>query len=185
MTRSLTTAAENASLDEVIRPLILIDLDFSSGHVRLNSTPYSITYASNVYQGGAKLGEITPVEETSDIQAQSIALKLYAIPRDVVSLALAEQYQGRSATMYLGMMDEAWSLIANPVIIFAGRMDVMTISLGMTASVTLTIESRFADWERPRIRRYTSEDQALDYVGDKFFDYVPSMVDKTIKWGKQ
>jgi hypothetical protein len=50
----LTTAAENASLDEVIRPLILIDLDFSSGHVRLNSTPYSITYSSNVYQGAAK-----------------------------------------------------------------------------------------------------------------------------------
>lgn len=186
MTRTITTAAENASLADVVRPLILIDLDFASGHVRLNSTPYALTYGGNVYQGAGKLGEISPVEETADIQATSIALKLYAIPRDVVSLALAEQYQGHDATMMLGMMDETWSLIADPVIVFAGRMDVMSISLGETASVTLTVESRFADWERPRIRRYTSEDQvAFEGAGDKFFDYAPTMVEKTVKWGKQ
>lgn len=186
MSRTITVAAENASLADVVRPLLLIDLDFSSGHIRLNSTPYALTYASNAYQGAAKLGEITPVEETADIQATAIAMKLYAVPRDVVSLALAEQYQGRSATMMLGLMDDNWSLVANPVTVFAGRMDVMSISLGETASVSMTVESRFADWERPRIRRYTSEDQAaFEDAADSFFDYAPTMVEKTVKWGKQ
>jgi hypothetical protein len=103
-----------------------------------------------------------------------------------VSLALAEQYQGRTGIIYFGLMDANWSLIADPIIAFLGRMDVMSISLGETASVTVTIEGRFADWERPRIRRYTSEDQAaFEDATDRFFDYAPTMVEKTVKWGKQ
>lgn len=186
MSRTLTTATENATLAEVVRPLLLLDLDFASGIVRVNSTPYAITWGGNAYLGGARLGELSPIDETSDLQATSIALKLFAIPRDMVSLALAEQYQGRAATIRVGFFDENEALIADPFVAFAGRMDVMSISLGLTASVTLTVESRFADWERPRIRRYTSEDQAaFELAGDKFFDYAPTMVEKTVKWGKQ
>ena len=186
MSRTLTSATENATLAEVVRPLLLLDLDFASGVVRINSTPYAITWSSNVYQGGAKLGELSPIEEASDVQATAIALKLYAIPRDLVSLALAEQYQGRAATIRVGFMDENEALIADPFVAFAGRMDVMSITLAEMASVTLTVESRFADWERPRIRRYTSEDQAaFADAADKFFDYAPTMVEKTVKWGRQ
>lgn len=186
MSRTVTPAFETASLDEVIRPLVLIDLDFASGFVRVNSTPYAVTYGGNTFQGAAKIGELSPIEETSDIQATSVALKLYAIPRDLVSLALAEHYQGRAGTIYLGLMNESWQLIADPITAFLGRMDVMSISLGETASVSLTLESRFADWERPRIRRYTTEDQAaFEDATDSFFDYAPTMVEKTVKWGKQ
>jgi hypothetical protein len=50
------------------------------------------------------------------------------------------------------------------------------------ASVTVRLENRLADWERPRLRRYTDEDQQRAHPGDKGFEFVTSTVDKDIVW---
>ena len=68
--------------------------------------------------------------------------------------------------------------------IFSGRMDVMTIDeTGETCSITLTAENRLIDLERPRVRRYTSEDQKSLHPNDKGFDFVNSLQEAEIKWG--
>jgi hypothetical protein len=63
-------------------------------------------------------------------------------------------------------------------------MDVMTIDeTGETCSITLTAENRLIDLERPRVRRYTSEDQKSLHPNDKGFDFVNSLQEAEIKWG--
>jgi len=53
---------------------------------------------------------------------------------------------------------------------------------GETAEVSLTGESRLIDLERPRVRRWTSEDQKSLYSGDLGFDFLNSIQEKEIVW---
>jgi len=184
MSRSLTTAAEAASLAEVYRPVVFVELDFSGGFVRVNSSPYSLTFSSNVFLGVGKLGEITPVEEVAEIRGHTIALRLYGIPPDLAAMTLTETYKFRPARIWLGFLDDNHAVIADPVMIFAGIMETLTPNVGEDATVTVQAVSRLRDWERPRRRNYTTEDQAIDYAGDKGFEYVAAMVEKTVSWGR-
>jgi hypothetical protein len=63
-------------------------------------------------------------------------------------------------------------------------MDTMDLSLGATGKLSVIIQSRLADWERPRLSRYTNEEQQALYSGDKGLEFVPQMVEKTIIWGR-
>ena len=51
------------------------------------------------------------------------------------------------------------------------------------ATISVSAESRLAAWDRPNVRRYNHEDQQIDYPGDKFFEFVPQMVDRLLVWG--
>ncbi len=184
MSRTLTAAAKAASQDEVVRPVSLVELDFSSGFVRANSAPIDIVAFSNTFLGVGNLGAITSSGEGADLQARGISLQLSGIPTALVSIALGEHYQGRSCKVWMGLLDSSHVLIADPVLMFDGRMDTMDINMGETAVINVTAESRLSDWERPRIRRYTNEDQQNQYPNDKGFEFVPQMADKQLIWGR-
>ena len=60
----------------------------------------------------------------------------------------------------------------------------MTISDGGdTATIKLTAESRLIDLDRSRERRFTSEDQKIEFPDDKGLEYVDDLQDKEIVWG--
>ena len=74
--------------------------------------------------------------------------------------------------------------MADPYAIFQGQMDLMTISDGGdTATIKLTAESRLIDLDRSRERRFTSEDQKIEFPDDKGLEYVDDLQDKEIVWG--
>ena len=54
-----------------------------------------------------------------------------------------------------------------------------------TATITIQAENRLVDLERPRIRRYSDEDQKSDTANasDVGFEFVPSLQDKVITFG--
>jgi len=77
------------------------------------------------------------------------------------------------------------ALVADPAIAFAGRLDVPEIDdNGQTATITISYESRLVDLERPRERRYTHEDQQIDYSGDLGFEYVAAIQEWNGVWGR-
>lgn len=99
---------------------------------------------------------------------------------------LVRELRRDKARMYLGFINEDFTtLIADPFLIFDGRMDTAEIADGGdTATITLTAESRLRDLERVRTRRYTDADQQSRFPGDKGLEYVPSLQDKQIVWGR-
>jgi hypothetical protein len=75
--------------------------------------------------------------------------------------------------------------VADPVLQFEGRLDVPAIEDGEdTATIAISYESELIDLERARERRYTPEDQAIDYPGDLGFAYVAALQDAQITWGR-
>lgn len=184
MSRAFSAEMLAALSAAVVRPIYAVECDFSTGVLRANSSAYTLTINGASSLGVAKFGGVTPIEETAEIGAYQMGLKLWGVPRDLISIALTSRYQGRRCTIWFGCLDDAHALVPSPFPIFKGRMDTMKIDMGETATITLTVANRLEDWDRPRIRRYTDADQQEVYPGDGFFRYVPRMQDFDTKWGR-
>lgn len=183
MPRTLTTAFKNALADGDVRPCLFFEGLFDTGAVRFFTGLGQVTWNSQTWYGSGSLIGIDPVEEVGETKARGTRISLSGIDGAMVSLALAEPYQGRIVNVYLAALNSSGAVIADPDLLFSGRADVMQISdSGETATVILSVENRLVDLQRARERRYEPEDQKLYYPNDKGFDYVPTLQDKTIKW---
>jgi hypothetical protein len=64
-------------------------------------------------------------------------------------------------------------------------MDVMTIAEGAdTSTIQIACENRLIELERPRKLYYTSATQQSEFPSDKGFEFVPSIQDMSLNWGK-
>jgi hypothetical protein len=184
MPRTVTPAFAAAVAAGTVRPAILVEALFDSGAVRLWSGLGDVVYASNTYTGAGNLLVIDALQERGDVQALGTTITLTGIPSVLVSLALAEPYQGRIVRIYQALLDANLAVIADPDERFTGRADVMAISDDAeTATISMTVESRLIDLQRPRERRYTHEDQQTEYPGDLGLNFVAAIQDRPIKWG--
>ncbi len=183
MTRDLTAAAKTESQASLVRPVALVKLAFDSGDMRVWSGRGDLTWNSETYTGIGALGRISAVEEGVEQKAFGIAFELSGIPSSTISIALGEDVQGRTAQIWLGFLDSTYQLVADPVLVFRGRMDTMDVKLGEEGTVSVTAESRLIDWERPRERLYTDAGQKERYPGDEGFAFVNESVEKEIVWG--
>lgn len=185
MARDATVATANAAAAQHVRPFLLVELDFASGIVYLNNTDRTLTWNGHDYLGAGNLGKINLNDETAELQANGISMQLTGIPGDFIALALDEDYQGRRCSIYIGFLNDSYAVIADPALEFQGRMDQMAIELGDMGTVTLTAENRLADWERPRTRFYTDDDQKSEFPGDRGFEFVTATVAnaRNLTWG--
>ena len=63
-------------------------------------------------------------------------------------------------------------------------MDQLVIEEGAeTSDIRVSVESRLIDLERPRTRRYTSQNQGIRFANDKAFDFVESLQNQRLAWG--
>lgn len=186
MSRSLTVDLAAAFESDQVAPILLSKINTTGGDVRVWSGIGDITYAAEIYTGIGTFGGISEIEENTDLGAAGIVFNLSGIPSDLLNIALDQIEHGRPATVWLGALHlTTGALIADPYQVFAGFTDVPTINDGPdTASISLTAENRLIDLERPRTRRYTTEDQKIDDVTDKGFEFVPALQDAAVIWGR-
>jgi hypothetical protein len=166
-----------------LNPFMAIDLAFDSGAVRLWNGYGDLVIDSETFTGAGSLLGISSVEETGEIAARGVSMTLTGIDTSLISVALSENYQNRTAKVYIGTLSDAGAVSYYQL--FGGRLDTMDIEESLeTATISVTAENRLIDLERPRSRRYTSEDQKSLFAGDLGLDYVNDLQDKTLDWGK-
>lgn len=166
-----------------IRIFVAVALDFTSGVIRVHDGIGSITWGGNTYEGVGKFGSIETVDESAEVIARPVTLLLSGVESGLISTALTEAYQGRTATIFLGFMNlDTGALIATPETAWEGRMNQMNVSMSAgAATIKLTCEHRLR--REPRIGRYTDQDQQILFVGDRFFDLIPDIKGFVAKWG--
>jgi hypothetical protein len=166
-----------------LSPILLASFSFSTP-VRLWSGYGTITVGSVTYQGIGTLGTISPVEETTDLSARGINFQLSGVPSAYVAIALTENYQGKECSVLFGALDATGAIVASPVTIFAGRMDVMSVNDdGQEASIIMSAENKLVDFRRPREVRYTHEEQQNLFSTDLGLEFVNAIQEKQIYWG--
>jgi hypothetical protein len=185
MTRLLTSDQQAAIADTVIKILIAVRLDFANGVIRLHSGSGQLDFGGEIYTGVGDLGSISNIAEDGALSRNTVTLTLSGIPSsafDMKEIAFAEHYQGRDIRAYLILLDSTETIIDEPIQAFRGRMDTCSLSMGETVSIRLTAESRLADWDRARNRRYTDQDQQTEYPGDLGFQFVSQSTEYEIRW---
>ena len=170
----------------------------------------TLVYNGQDYYGTGNLLDISSVEESTEIGAKGATLTLSGVPSEVISLALTEAYQGRTCNIHFGLiqkgslelessqevlqdyikLEDGGKITLERVIVdltqlFTGYMDQMSINEGPdTSTVELKLENKLIDLERARIGRFTSQHQKSIYPEDKGLDFVESLQDTTLNWGR-
>ena len=206
MSRTLSTAVSDVLDDDVVYPFFAVELEFDGDNVlRMWTGSGTLVYDSVEWYGAGNLLNVSEVEETTEIAAKGATLTLSAVPSEVISLALQEPYQGRVCNIYFGMFSrgslqqESGAYILQQdgskimlelretglTEIFTGYMDQMNIEEGPdTSTIQLNVENRLVDLERARTARYTSAYQKSKYPTDLGFDFVESLQDQKLVWGR-
>jgi len=170
----------------------------------------TLVYNGQDYYGTGNLLDISSVEESTELGAKGATLTLSGVPSEVISLALTEAYQGRTCNIHFGLiqkgslelessqevlqdyikLEDGGKITLERVIVdltqlFTGYMDQMSINEGPdTSTVELKLENKLIDLERPRVGRFTSQHQKSIYPEDKGLDFVESLQDTTLNWGR-
>jgi hypothetical protein len=169
----------------LLRPALLLDVEFASGTARLWTGIGDLAFGGNTYLGAGALLGISPITETTEVRSVGISATLSGMPPSIIQPVLAQARHGRPVVVRLALLElDGKTIVGDPIVAFEGRLDVPSIEeSGGTCVVRITAESRLVDLERPRERRYTHEDQQIDHPGDLGFDFVAGLQDETVPWG--
>jgi hypothetical protein len=183
VSRTLPTGLASATSSAALSPIFLVELDWPGGTVYAWSGYGNISWGGHTWVGTGHLGKISAVRESREGAANGVTLSLSGIPSANITLALGGSSQGQPGKVYFGVLSSAGALAIDPYLIFDGVIDVCPIEDdGDRATISVQLEKELID-TRARGRRYTHEDQQIEYPGDLGFEYVAGLADKQITWG--
>lgn len=182
MSRDITSAVLNALDDAIIEPFFAVDLDLDSGSLYLWSGYGDLVIGGKAYLGAGQLLSISSIAETTEMEAKGATISVSGIPSNFLSLALTAPYQGRECRIYFGITSSP----SNYVEVFAGELDQMNIEEQVdTANISVIAENVLVKLERPVVRRFTNEDQKSRFPNDRGLEFIASLQDKEIFWGRR
>jgi len=207
MTRDLSPITLKNINDDVVRPFFAVELNFDDNIIRTWTGVGTLVLPDGTsWVGTGQLLSISSIEETQEMSVKGATLTMSGIPSELLSLALSEPYQGRVCNIYFGTLSVGSILKQDGAYIlkqdggkilvetgeegfnqlFSGYMDQMNISDGPeSATIEMRVENKLIDLERARVARYTSGYQKSVYPGDLGLDFVESLQDKDIVWGRK
>lgn len=183
MSRDLPSAMISALDDVNIEPFFAVELETDTSPLRIWTGYDTLTINGDSYLGIGTFLSVSAIDETSDIDARGATITISGISNSAISLALQEPYQGRVCKIHFGIG-------SNSAEVFSGYMDQMDIQEGSdTSTIVIKVENKLVDLERARVARFTSSYQKsrdiANVSSDKGLDFVASMQDKKVPWGRE
>ena len=124
---TLTTSVKNELLTGQIRPIHLIEIGFSTP-VFLTDCGFdltsSISGSSRTYTASPHLVGGSSFEEQTDISKTSLSLSLSGADQTFISTCLNENIVNDSVEIYRGLLDSNNSIIADPILLYSGNIDI-------------------------------------------------------------
>ncbi len=110
MSRGITSALNTVFTSSSVRPFVAVDLDFSGGAVKIWSGLGNITFLSTTFIGSGEILGLSPITENGAVQANGINVTFNGLDSSLVATALTESYQGRSAIIYIGALNDDYTV---------------------------------------------------------------------------
>ena len=188
MTRSLTTAVKNELATNDIRPVHLITIAFSTP-VNITDCSFSLTSSvsgsSVTYNASDFILGISNHTEETDVTKSTVSLNLSGADQTFISTVLNENVVNDSVTIFRGFLDDSNALIADPMMLYKGKIESFTIQeTDKASSINLSIVSHWADFEKKNGRKTNNTSQQRFFSGDVGMDFASQTV-QDIKWGRE
>ena len=181
--RNLDPSMQAALSAGVIVPAIMCSLTFVTGTQYIWSGVGTLVYGGNTYLGVGTLGSVGAIKESNSVVANGTTVTLSGIDATLYGDCMDDIQLGASAKLWFTLLSQG-TIIGAPYQAFSGLVDQPTVSEGGdTISITLALETRMTNLQRPRMSRYSSADQRILYPTDSFFFYVPQLNDVALVWG--
>jgi hypothetical protein len=154
-----------------------IDIDYDSA-----TAPDSGT---NTYLAQGQFLNFSNITESSDIRVGQLDMTFTAVDTTTVSLLINNEYMNKRVVIYRAVLASDYSFTSDDVFtVFDGI--IMGYSIQETnesATVTITVASQFADFERTNGRKTNPASQQVHFPTDKGMDFSAQIV-KDLKWGR-
>ncbi len=187
MARNLHSDFNTAIQADEVHPIQLVKINTTGGDILMWTGIGDLVYDGDTYIGTGTLASVSQISERTDLSANGVSFSLSGIPSSLISTALGQVQQGRSCQVWMGLLNVSdGTLVSDPYELFAGFSDITVLTeQAETSTISIQAENRLIDLERPRIRRYTDEDQKSDTANasDIGFEFIPSLQDAVIKFG--
>jgi hypothetical protein len=189
---SLFPATIKAALGgRTVRASFLVLLDFATTPMRIWTGAGKLQSGGTEWDGLGQLGSISGLEQAVNGEAPETTFVLSGINSEIMALARdewADEAKDRLIKVLLQFHNEAddrpLELFDEPYAIWAGRMQTPRFELQgpTTRRITVSAESLFALRSRPTFSQYTDADQKSRFAGDRGFEFVPGLTNKTVTW---
>jgi len=160
-----------------------VEAKFDSANIRVWTGIGNLTIGGNTYLGVGDLIAIGEIEDTNEIASNGLSITLSGMNKEVLDVALTENFQNRIVNVFMGFLTGK-NESAGEFQIYSGRITDMSISDGPRLNnISIELENRLIDFERPSNLRYTKESQQDLFSGDKGLDFVTDLQEADITWG--
>lgn len=196
MTKQFSSELQTALARNAIVSFVLLNINGT----RYTDCSFDITSSiegtSNVYSAQGNFLSITETDENSDLAISSIQLELSALVPSIVTTFAVPTIINQDVSIYRVFFDQSTGeLIGDSTgdtgfLIFKGRVGGYRITdAENTATVTLTVESQFANFEKIACRRTNLDSWQRGYDGvSTANDFAMQFSHETVNdlsWGKK
>lgn len=183
MSRALTSGVASSIASQAVYPAFFVSCAFANETIHVWSGIGSITWNGQTWLGVGSLGGISPIGESSGVEAQGITLTLSGIDSQWLNDCMEHLTTSGKAQVYLALFNSAGAMIADPYPAYVGLMDQPIIDLGAeTVTISIAVENRLSDLNRARGGRLTDQDQRQRHPNDQGLLYVSVLQDTFINW---
>jgi hypothetical protein len=183
MTRSLSASVISEIATNKLNPVDLVYLGIASG-TRYTDHYKDLTFDGNTYTASSLFLGSTEVQENSDVVINNITLKFSGADTSIVSILLSNEYMNKVVKVYRGFLNDSQALIADPFLLFDGKITNFSLEENATTStVSIIVANHWADFERLAGRRTTDTSQKIFFPTDKGMEFASKTIEQ-IKWGK-
>lgn len=194
MTRTLTTAVATAASGAVAELCHLVSMAFDGGTAYMTTAAVDIAWNSQTWSAVGGALSFEAVQETGDLSAQGVKLRLDGISTATIASLIGDDYIGREANLYLAHIDTDGSIIADPILLFRGYMNESWVIRENVDAQSCVVETRFVSplvkFEQMRgIRANLISHQSHptrngnDYTADTFMRHIATIRETDIGWG--
>jgi len=154
-----------------------IDIDFDS-----TTAPDAGT---NTYLAQGQFLEFSNIVESSDIRVGQLDMTFTAVDTTTVALLINNEYMNKRVVIYRAVLADDYTFTSDDVFtVFDGIIMGYSIQESQdTATVTITVATQFADFERTSGRKTNTASQQVHFPSDLGMDFSAQIV-KDLKWGR-
>lgn len=168
-----------------VQAATLFEFQFTSGTQRFWDGHGYLTANGHDWLGFGEMGSVSGLEQSRNMGAPQTTFRLSGVDDNLIAIAVnsASEVTGNPCTVYLQFLSAALTPLDAPVALWAGTMDTLSFQAGTKEqTITLSAETLFVDRTRAPYGFYSDTDQRARWPGDRGFEFVASLLFKTVNW---
>jgi hypothetical protein len=184
MSRIISADMISALSASPVRPVYLLRTNVATPYLAYCSLDRDLTWDGIPYVGNGTFLGRSSIVESNDDSADELEIILSGVSEALLSIILAYSHGNILGRLYLGLLNAAGALIADPLTLFEGIIDCPTIQDKVDElSLSIKYVSTLLPMQSSREIRYTDAMQKHMFPGDLGFEFLSQIAAWKGFWG--